>query len=241
MIANFDIQWPCDLDKNTQQQLTDIAIPISGLSQIKHSAPPTRKGRGVFYVAKGLISVSFAADGPQSMSGGLLGEGLWLGGSLMMTQMLINANIEEVKPTELLYFPKEKIEKLAETNPFIYKWLYFSAGQVQQSWLQSQVASLHDKETRIIATLLSILDKSQSIRGAVPHINISQKQLSTITGISRPRLNEVLKKLEGENKISLARGKVYFEDLESLTKQLQPIKEILPNLDRYVEEFISKF
>jgi DNA-binding GntR family transcriptional regulator len=61
-------------------------------------------------------------------------------------------------------------------------------------------------------------------------IDISQKQLSQITGISRPRLNEVLKQLEAVGEISLERGSIHLIDIPALSLRTHKLDNAFKNL-----------
>ncbi|MDN3681037.1 Crp/Fnr family transcriptional regulator [Vibrio tapetis subsp. quintayensis] len=225
---HVDILWPCELDEQTKIQLMSIVKPITGIAHFVNRSELTNQRRGVYYVRKGIVAIAFSPEGPNSMNSGILSHGLWIGGGVMMGQQFMRAAFEEIEPLELFFFQKDKIEQLAESNPFIYKWLYYGSLDTQKIWISAQVASLHDKEVRIVSALLDLLNRSKTIKGSVPEIKVSQKQLSIITGISRPRLNEVLKLLESSQEITLARGKIYLTDLEALTKRTKALDIILP-------------
>ncbi|WP_052772078.1 Crp/Fnr family transcriptional regulator [Vibrio mexicanus] len=135
------------------------------------------------------------------------------------------ATIEELEPIEMLIFPQAKIEELAKINPEIYKWLYHSTHKTQQAWIRAQISTLYDKETRIVSSLLEIAKYIPNIKGSFQKIHASQRQLSLITGISRPRLNETLKELEVSKEISLERGVIHLLKPDALRKRMERVSQ----------------
>ena len=148
----------------------------------------------------------------------------------MNSGLLLKATIDEIYPTIIICFPKEKIDRLAATNDEVYKWLYHCTLDVQKCWLQAQLCSLYDRECRIVFSLLDISKRLPSVKGSLLKIDISQKQLSQITGISRPRLNEVLKQLEAVGEISLERGSIHLIDIPALSLRTHKLDNAFKSL-----------
>ncbi|MCZ8485287.1 hypothetical protein O9993_03805 [Vibrio lentus] len=89
------------------------------------------------------------------------------------------------------------------------------------------LSSIHEKEQKTIYVLLELwrLAKPHTQAGATLSINISQSQLSTITGISRPRLKTVAR-CQRELKLGMVkiqRGKVFISDVEGLYERISPM------------------
>lgn len=178
------------------------------------------KSGGVTYLKKGIIAITFGNENTNTMNSGIYGEGSWLGSSMINQSVHLHASIEELEPVEVIYFPKERIDALAATDPFVYKWLYHCSVKAQQQWLFAQITSLHDRQTRVVFTLLEIARLMKTVKGSFIKVSASQKQLSAITGISRPRLNEVLKMLESSGEISIERGSIHLIEPSKLQHRL---------------------
>ncbi|MDN3616972.1 MAG: Crp/Fnr family transcriptional regulator [Vibrio gallaecicus] len=220
--STSDIQWPCNLSQALKDELLLSAITVHGLSdrnQFKRSSVD-----GVFYIVQGIMSISFASENTNTMNATLLSANTWAGGGVIYNSLSLNATIDEILPCTILYFPKEKIDRLASTNDEVFRWLYHCTLDLQKNWLQSQLCSLYDRESRIVFSLLDLAKRLPAVQGSLIKIDISQKQLSQITGISRPRLNEVLKSLEAANEISLERGSIHLIDIPSLNKKTEKLK-----------------
>lgn len=215
---SYDIEWPCELSAEIKALLLECAIEVNGVP--KRNPNSRAQQGGVFYVTQGIMSVTFSADKTNTMNAGLVGSGMWFGGTVMSSDISFNATLDEILPISFLYFPKEKVDKLAQANHEVYKWLYYSTVEVQKDWIQAQICSLYDRESRVVFSLLQIAQRLPSVQGSLIKIDISQKQLSQITGISRPRLNEVLKALEAQGEVSLERGSIHLLELNALQQRV---------------------
>lgn len=215
------IIWPCELSNETKEAIVLCAVRINQFGTKLNSS---RSSSGVTYINKGIACISFGSDQTNTMNAGVYGKGSWLGSSVINQSFKLHATIEEIEPLEAIFFPKDRIDQLAEKDPSIYKWLYYSSLNTQQPWLLAQIVSLHDRVTRVVYALLEIARYTSQIKGSLTSVNASQKLLSNVTGISRPRLNEVLKMLESVGEVSVSRGSIHLLDINRLEQRLAPIK-----------------
>jgi len=214
------IKWPCELPSTTKEAI------VLNATRIQQLGPVTTQGRqlnGVMYIKRGIAGIGFSSEHTNTMNAAIFGTGNWLGASVINHVIRVLANIEQVEPIEIIFFAKDKIEQLAEKDPNIFKWLYYGSLQSQHQWLTAQAVSLHDREVRVIYTLLEIAKYANQVQGSVSAVHASQKQLSIMAGISRPRLNEVLKMLEASGEISVSRGSIHLLDQQSLTERLSKL------------------
>ena len=216
------IQWPCELSADLIESLIDIAVLKTGV----HSIEITQKFQnlpGVFYILSGSAGICFSTENMKSLSGGIIGRGDWIGALSIHADYKLFAVAEEVEPITMVLFPANKILELAERKCMVYKWLLHSGTKAQSIWMQAYLSSIHEKEQKTIYVLLELAARQTNIAGATVSINISQTQLSTITGISRPRLNEVLKGIEQQGLVKIQRGKVFITDVEGLYEHISPM------------------
>ena len=206
-------RWPCPVSNHVKEQLASIA-------QAGYGCKNLLKTSGICYIKKGLAILYYASGQMNSTLGYVIGSGDWIGASTLMNKRELFLLSAELEPVEFLFFPTQKILQLAETEPEIYKLLYYCMVHMQPVYLQSQLTSLHDKEVRVTYMLLCLAQKKQTIHGAKTAIAITQEQLCLATGITRPRINEVLKKFEKHHEIAIERGKIYILDLVALGHRL---------------------
>ncbi|MEZ8828276.1 Crp/Fnr family transcriptional regulator [Vibrio cyclitrophicus] len=215
------IQWPCDLSQDLIHSLLEIALFKTGV----HSLEITKKFQnlpGVFYILKGSAGICFSTENMKSLSGGVIGKGDWIGALTIHANYNLFAVAEEVEPITMVFFPADKVLELAEKKCMVFKWLLHCGVKSQSIWMQAFLSSIHEKEQKTIYVLLELAARQTNVTGAKVSINISQTQLSTITGISRPRLNEVLKSIEQQGLVTIQRGKVSISDFEGLYERISP-------------------
>lgn len=221
------IKWPCDLPTTTKEAIVLTATRIQQLG------PLTTQGRqlsGVMYIKRGIAGIGFNSEHTNTMNSAIFGTGNWLGASMINHVVRVLAHIEQIEPIEIIFFAKDKIDQLAAKDPNIYKWLYYGSLQTQHQWLTAQAVSLHDREVRVVYTLLEIAKYAKKVKGSISAVHASQKQLSIIAGISRPRLNEVLKSLESSEEISVSRGSIHLINQQALAQRLEKVNTSITDL-----------
>lgn len=205
--------WPCPISSHLKELLLNAAQQGRGCcGMIKNS--------GICYIKRGLAILYYTSQQMNNTLGSVIGIHDWIGASTFMNKRELFLLAIELEPIEYLFFPTKKILQLTKTEPEIYKLLYYCVVNMQPVYLQSQLTALHDKEVRIVYMLLSLAQKKQTISGAKTFIAITQEQLCLATGISRPRINEVLKRIEKHHEIAIKRGKIYILDIVALGNRL---------------------
>jgi len=123
--------------------------------------------------------------------------------------------INEIETVERYYLSRQKIIALADNNPLIYKWLLEMAAKNIPQWFQAPLISFSSKHIRVIYCLATLVPLTGNKNGAI-ELSITQQELSNICGLSRPRVNEVLKKLEEENILKNTSKKITILNMESI-------------------------
>ncbi|PKF61754.1 hypothetical protein CW745_10595 [Psychromonas sp. psych-6C06] len=219
-IVNIDnIQWPCPLSKDLKQQLLALSHPGKGM-------PNTNKNMslpGIYYITKGTGILFITCDNMSSSLGLAIGVNDWTGASSIGNDNKVLLMSLELEPVQHLFFPKQKLELLAKQNLEAFKFLYHCVTTEHPQVFQASLTSLHDREVRIAYSLLSLAQKKSFIKGANMSLKITQAQLSTITGLTRPRINEALKKFEKAQEISMTRGEIHIIDVNALGNRLNQL------------------
>lgn len=211
------IQWPCELSASFKRDLLAIASPSNNL--VLTSFKIQHQESGIFYIQQGTACVYLTTDEGRNintMNGCILSQHDWVSTKVIAPDTRAQAHIETIEPVSLIYFSNDKIFKLCQDYPEGYKWLYHCSVAMQDTWLNAQITSMFDKTTRTAYTLLELMKSSTNLQGSVTQIKLSQKQLSNVTGLSRPRLNEVLKQFELSGEISIERGTIFVLDSTKL-------------------------
>lgn len=214
-----DIAWPCDLTDAFKYQLLECAELHTCLTGMHVNNTNTQEV-GVSYVLKGIMAAYVSAPDSRQISSCLVGPNDWIGAMALLDESDTIVFAEELEAVKLLLFPWKKIRQLTEVNLEAYKWLYHAAGKMQSKLMQSQFISKFGRENRVVYTLLDLLAQHPNVIGALPSLRVTQAQISLISGMTRPRVNEMLKKLEREGEIALERNSIRIIDIEGLKGRL---------------------
>ena len=228
------IVWPCKLPDIVKRSILSTAQVRKGIKSLDVCQSRCQMP-GVFYILNGSSGLCVATPDMNNSLGVVVGKGDWIGAHAIESNEEIFLIAEEVEPITMLYFSKSTISSLAEHDSMVYKWLYSCTRSEQKIWLQAMLSSIHDKSLRVVYLLFEFAKRIEIIRGSLICINISQYQLSSLSGISRARLNEVLKKLEYDGYIFLQRGKVYIKNISQLGDYLNEMNLMFqePRLTNY--------
>lgn len=226
-----EIQWPCPLQDETKRRLLAIAQPYDD----KRLTGPMP---GVFYVASGCL-VGYATNMTADNSLGLIfGHGRWFGiQSIDNPEYSANEFYEALLPTQLWLFPRQDLERLMAQEAEIYKFLFYIAQQVGRMTLQLGSNTLFSLTTRVSYLLLELAHPCHpSADSQTPVIQTTQQTLSQIAGISRPRVNEVLKMLSEAGEIAVRRGEIQLLNIAALKARLPDLNfmyhDPLPHIER---------
>ncbi|MEH6452105.1 MAG: Crp/Fnr family transcriptional regulator [Psychromonas sp.] len=223
-MTNFpipNINWPTELSDNFKKKLLSIAQQSTTLKNQSLNMLYDDNA-GIYYLSDGIVTVYYTCDNTNSLQGMVCGPKDWLGSFDITSNSETCLLVEKLEEVNYLFFPSHKIKKLAETEPEVFAWLYYCTAKMQPKILQSMLICAHNKEIRIVYTLLTLANYQRVLLGQQTSLHINQQQLSTITGLSRPRINEVLKKIEKDNEIVIERGKIHIIDKVALGKRLEP-------------------
>lgn len=215
-LLSDSIQWPCSLSAKTQADLLAIARSFD-YRQLSAPMP------GVLYVASGCL-VGYATNSNIDNSLGLVfGHGTWFGIQSIHNPEYASSEIyEALLPTRVFLLPKQEIEAMLEKNPEVYKFLFYIAQQRGRISLQMASNTLFCLTTRVVYILLELAAQHCPATNVSHEIKITQQSLSHIVGISRPRVNEVLKMLADAGEITIQRGKLVILNYSGLKSRLHP-------------------
>lgn len=226
-----DMQWPCPLPDETKSRLIAIAQPFD----YKRLTGPMP---GVFYIASGCL-VGYTTNMTTDNSLGLVfGHGSWFGiQSIDNPEYAPSELYDALLPTQLWLFPRQELERLLAQDQEIYKFLFYIAQQIGRITLQLGSNTLYCLTTRVTYLLLELANQHPFTATQEPVLLITQQTLSQIAGISRPRVNEVLKLLSDAGEIAVSRGEIQLLDPTALKARLpdlsfmyhDPLPDIAPS------------
>lgn len=174
---------------------------------------------GLIYIKQGRFSISLPQQNMDTLYSLIVEPKSWFGGLTLMPLPHPFLLINEIESVELLYISKSRLIEIADAHPLIYKWLLNIAADNMPQWFQAQLIALSNKKIRVIyclSTLLPLHNKGLS----TIEIDTSQQKISDICGLSRPRVNEVLKVLEQQKLIKVQHKKIIIHSPTALFKLL---------------------
>lgn len=220
-ITDEDINWPCDLSIKLKSFLMSIAVKRVGVNCLG-GTPSSPLAEGLVYCLQGSAIISWSSYDMRNKVGAVIGTQDWMG-FLNIGEKPTNYvySTIEIKPVTCLVFPRIAILEYAQQDFEMYKLLFHIVKKIVPKWIQASITGLHDVELRVISALLDLVLLEPEIIDYQVEIHISQQQLSDFTGVSRPRVNEVLKHIERSGEIQIMRNKIQFNDIRALSKRLQ--------------------
>jgi len=174
---------------------------------------------GVAFVTQGKFSISIPQQNMSVLYSYIVEECSWFGGLTLMQLPHPFLLIDEIEPVKLLFISKSKVIQLADANPFIYKWLLNMAAENIPQWFQAPLIAFSSKYLRTLYCLVTLLPINVKEISSI-ELNITQQELSNICGLSRPRVNEVLRNLETQNIVELQQKKIIILDIHAIFTEL---------------------
>jgi len=174
---------------------------------------------GLIYITKGRFSISMPQQNLDTLYSFIVEANGWFGALTLMPLPHPFLLINEIETVELLYISKDQLEKIADAHPLIYKWLLKIAADNIPQWLQVPLIALSNKKIRVIYCLATLLPLNKRDLSII-EIDASQQKVSDICGLSRPRVNEVLKELEQQKLIQVQHKKIIIQNTTALFKLL---------------------
>jgi len=174
---------------------------------------------GLVYLKKGRFAISLPQQNLETLYSFIIEGKTWFGGLTVMPLPQPFLLINEIEKVELLYIPKDRLTKIADSHPLIYKWLLKIAAENIPQWLQVPIIALSNKKVRVIYCLATLIPLNKN-GFSVIEIDASQQKISNFCGLSRPRVNEVLKELERQELIQVQHKKIIIHNTKTLFKLL---------------------
>jgi CRP-like cAMP-binding protein len=222
-----DIVWPIAISESLKHKMLSISQTIDNVKAFEVSTDYWHVN-GLFYINKGLFTVGYTAEDLNVTVSAIVGAQDWLGINSLFDDGERVVHSVKLAETELIYFPRDKLEALSQQEPSLFELFYYLSKSATRVLIRSCLVCLHERDKRIAYTLARAYNKLIAIDGkAEPVLQISQQQLSNIVGVSRPRVNETLKEFERQRIILVQRGKIFIEDIDGLMSKLDELRILM--------------
>jgi len=174
---------------------------------------------GLVYLKKGRFAISLPQQNLETLYSFIIEGKTWFGGLTVMPLPHPFLLINEIEHVELLYISKNRLTEIADLHPIIYKWLLEIAADNIPQWFQVPLIASSNKKVRVIYCLATLLPLNKPSNSAI-EIEASQQKISDICGLSRPRVNEVLKELQQSELIKVQHKKITIYNTTALFELL---------------------
>jgi CRP/FNR family cyclic AMP-dependent transcriptional regulator len=177
---------------------------------IFHEGDP---GDTLHLIAKGRVAVAVATPLGDTTTLTVLGGGQFFGElALVGNQPVRTATVTALESTETLALRQQQFDELRRDHPTIDRFLVaVLAEQVKRLSTQLLEALFVDAETRVLRRLLDLAQEyGQGRPGTI--IPLTQEDIATMAGTTRPTTNRVLRDAEAAGAIRTARARTEIVD-----------------------------
>lgn len=167
-------------------------------------------------VVGGLLKWSVTTANGRSISFGGLSPGSWFGEGTLWRGLPRPADVIALQPSMVAVMPRHLFEWLCEGelafNHFLIHQITERMYWFMEGWGAERVLDAEGKVTRALAGLFHPWLYPYGQR----HIAISQEEVANLAGVSRPRCNQALNRLQDAGFLTLEYGGLRVTDLDGL-------------------------
>lgn len=208
------MQWPvlAELPEDDRRRVLQAARRrrYARHEVIFHEGDP---GDTLHLIAKGRVAVAIATPLGDTTTLTVLGVGQFFGElALVGNEPVRTATVAALEPTETLTLRQQQFDELRRDHPTIDRFLVaILAEQVKRLSTQLLEALFVDAETRVLRRLLDLAQEyGEGLPGTV--IPLTQEDIATMAGTTRPTTNRVLRDAEAAGAIRTARARTEIVD-----------------------------
>jgi len=178
-----------------------------------------RKGEAVnawIGVISGLVKISSVSAEGKAVSFTGVPSGGWLGEGSMLKNEPRRYDVVALRESHIAYLPKTLFDTLLDHSIVFNRFLLIQLNERLAQFIATveheRLLGPEGKLARIIAQLFNPV----LYPGIRDELQISQAELGYLTGLSRQRANQALKRLEQDGLIEIAYGAIRIRDLPGL-------------------------
>ncbi len=174
---------------------------------------------GIHAVLDGSVKITVPADDGQEFVMHQEGRGFWIGDLALFATAHRLISVVATRPTETLFFPASRLERLVQDCPDYVRDFYALSHQNMQKALRI-VANLAvtGTEKRLVLRLLHLDEVTSDAEG---WISVSQEELAAMIAVSAPTLHRALHRLMGLDLIEGGYGRLRLKDRRALVASCQ--------------------
>lgn len=158
----------------------------------------------VFYIVHGLVRTYRLNEDGQEITLTLKGRGEIIGLYSILLDNIHKSSAETIQDTSLIIWRRKDFYFSVQKTPdFAFHLLNYLANQTRQEHKYITRITTDDLKSKTWKTLRRIAKLSKTDK-----VNLSQESIANIVGATRPRVTEILHKLEYNKKIKINRGSI---------------------------------
>lgn len=206
--------WLAELPPPAQESVIRASYTVHGKTG-DVMLPWQERSEGWYAVLSGFVKLQSRGHGDRASAFLALTGGEWFGEDSVMKQEPRHYDVVALRATELLCLPRAKFEELLATNlPFSQAVIRHMNLRLGQSMAIIESQRLGDLEQRLALYL------SPMFWHGLRRLNLSQKELGILAGMSRQTVNHVLQSLEQRGLVCLKYGRVVSVDQAAIERLL---------------------
>lgn len=177
-------------------------------------------GSAFHLLASGRVAVRVTTPTGEVVTLSVLGPGDFFGEqALLGPRHQRTASVVALEPVETLSMDSVRFDQLRRDHPSVERFLVeVLAAQVRRLTAHLVEALYVPAEQRTLRRLLELLRQYHRTGGTLS-IPVTQQDLATMAGTTRPTVNRVLRGMEEQGVLRLGRGRVEILDVAALRKR----------------------
>lgn len=216
-MIEFDILEPLDAEQQRDLMRAAIRRRYRNGDTLFHEGDP---GDSVHLLAKGHVAIRLVSELGDTITLDVLAPGDSFGEqSLLTDEARRTASAVAIGAVETLMLHRDAYELLRRDHPRVSEVLvHLLASQVRR--LSDQVRDAHTlgADERVVKQLRRLVVCFDTGDGAVT-VPLTQEDLATLAGTTRPTANRALQGLVADGSITLGRGRIHVPDPDRLHKR----------------------
>jgi CRP-like cAMP-binding protein len=196
----------------------DAVLAHAVMRRVSRGTLVLRKGdpaTGMVVIMQGSVRISSVSEDGREVMLGILGTGEVLGEISLLDEAERSADVSTIEDSVLLFVERADFLRLLRTNnDLCLRLMAVLCGRLRRANMALEDLALLDLPTRLGRLLLRLGQQfgHPSAAGTRIEIKLSQKDLSTIVGASREKVNRQLRAWEQEGRIAKDQGYLLLTD-----------------------------
>lgn len=175
-------------------------------------------GDSVHLVANGRVAIRMTTPLGEVATVNIVGAGAAFGElALIVDDARRSATAVALEPTETLSLRRDAFEEAVAADPAVLRFLVHAlADRVRQLSADLLEAMYVPAETRVLRRLAALARLYPATTGGAVVIPLTQDDVASLAGVSRPTTNRVLRAAEERGVVALGRGRITVTDPDAL-------------------------